>query len=372
MAPGDARLPVRRVKWNAMRAWAASGHDIVDWLVRTEFVPSRPAASELAHHLVRSWGLIPTFKVESASQAFVPTSGFMYVHRGLTCLAERGLNGALSYPGTRRATLDVLMDLNAAYSKVVHVVVSVNGHWVDYRSIRGSSGWREVLVLLSELAISDDSGMVDVDDTVKKACLFNLYNVLIFHAKLVFDHPMDLVKRGKFFNDAAYVIAGKRLTSVELEHDVLRRRMRDNDSRVGWKLAEKDARMHFILNCGAQSCPPIVALAPEHAEEMLQDATERFIERNCHVELDEKRVTLSRLFKWFRNDFTPGSDRDNDLMDWISQRASKDKSAEIALLVGSDYKVKFAVYNWADNGDDTAKPDIRFMSIYDLSFSKTA
>lgn len=372
MSPGLARLPVRKVKWNAMKGWASSGHAIVEWLLSNGFVPSRSGAAELAKQIIRAGGLIPTFKIETASEVFNGSSTSMYVHRGLTCLSERGLNFTAAYPGKSRATMDILLDISLAFAKVVHIAVSVDGHWVDYNVIRGSCGWREMLVLLSELAISDDSGVAEVDDSVKKCCLFNLYNVLIFHAKLVFDHPRDLVKRGKFFNEAAYVIAGKLLTSVELEHDVLRRRMHDKDSRAGWRLAARDPRMHFILNCGAQSCPPIVPLALEHAEEMMQDATERFIERNCFVDLAEKKVTLSRLWKWFRYDFTSGSDSDGDLLEWISKRASKQKSAEISELMKTDYKVKFAVYNWADNGNDTAKPDIRFMSIYDISFAKTA
>lgn len=372
MAPAPARLPTKKAKWNGIKAQAATGFDFVTWLLDAGFASSRSAAAELARQLVRAGGLIPTFRVENASQAFNGSQMSSYVHRGLSCYGERGLNSTVVYPGKPRTTVEVLTDLSSAFSRVFHVAVSVDGHFVDYPVIRGSAGWRETLVLLAELAVSDDSGLAACDPDVKKACFFNLYNVLIFHAKLVFGHPTDLVKRGKFFNEAAYVIAGKRITSVELEHDVLRLRMDDGDPRAGWKLAERDPRMHFILNCGAWSCPPLVALDAARTEEMLQEATERFLEKNCEVDLSNRKVTLSRLFKWFRNDFTPGSDSDADLIKWISQRASKNKMTELTELLVSDYKIKFAVYNWADNGDGNAKPDVRFMAIYDLSFAKTA
>lgn len=372
MAPVPGRLPTKKTKWNGVKAHASTGFEIVTWLLDAGFASSRSAAAELARQLVRAGGLVPTFRVESANQAFNGSQLSQYVHRGLSCYMDRGLNSTLVYPGKPRATIDVMADLNSSFSRVFHVAVSMDGHFVDYPVIRGSAGWRETLVLLAELAVSDDSAIETSDPDIRKACFFNLYNVLIFHAKLVFGHPMDLVKRGKFFNDAAYVIAGKRITSVELEHDVLRLRMNPDDPRAGWKLAAKDPRMHFILNCGAWSCPPLVALDAARAGEMLQEATERFLEKNCEVDLQNRKVTLSRLFKWFRNDFTPGSDNDADLIKWISQRASKNKMTELTELLVSDYKVKFAVYNWADNGDGNAKPDIRFMAIYDLSFAKTA
>lgn len=373
MTPDDAhKLPVKRVKWNDIKAWAVNGDAVVEWLLNNSFASSRAGATDIARPLVRLGALIPTFKVESSATAFTASPGHEYVHRGLSCISERGLNAAAVYPGKARDAITVLKDLNQAFAKVIHRAVSIDGHFVDYSVIRGSAAWREVLVLLTELAICTDDDIAIMDDDFKKASLFNLYNVLIFHAKLVFGHPTDLVKRSKFFGDAAYVVSRKHITSVELEHDILRRKLDDNDPRAPWKLSTKDPRMHFILNCGAQSCPPLVAIKEDMTEEILQQATTRFIENNCDVDIDGKRVILSRLWKWFRSDFTPGSSNDADLLQWIANRASKGKNAELAELMKLDYKVKFDVYNWADNGNDNAKPDVRFMFIYDRSFEKNA
>ena len=264
-----------------------------------------------------------------------------------------------------------MQELNLAFAHVCHAAVSPDGHFVEYDKIRGSAGWRKILVLVSELSVCDDSTIASADPQVKKASLYNLYNILIFHAKLVFGHPTDLIKRSKFFNDAAYVIAGKRITSVELEHEILRTLMHDNDPRAHWKLAQKDPRMHFILNCGAQSCPPLVPLEVERSAEQMQVATEQFIEKNCEIDLAAKKVILSRLWRWFRKDFTPGTDSDLALLQWISKHASREKSAALSKLMTMEFKIKFAVYNWADNGDVSAKPDVRFMTIYDLSFAKS-
>lgn len=365
-------LPLQKVKWNRTKAFAAAGDTIVNWIVEHRFASGRKGAAEIARQMVRMGGFVPMFKVESSEDVFRVGDGSMYIHRGMSCLAERGLNCGLVYRGERRNILQVMKEISLAFGKLVAVVVEVGGHWVDYDKIRGSAPWREVLVLLTELVGCDESGWDDVDDDTRKLCWMNLYNVLIFHAKLVWGHPMDLVKRGKFFNDAAYVIAGKRLTSVELEHEVLRRKMAEGDPRSLWRVKEKDARMHFILNCGAQSCPPLLVLKDGQTEEMLKDATRLFIEKNCEVDLEGKKVVLSRLWKWFRNDFTPGTRSDNSLLQWIAGRASEEKSAQLAQLMKNEYKIKFSVYNWADNGNRKAKPDVRFMFIYDRSFERSA
>lgn len=372
-----------RQRWNGRKAFVMNGEVVIDHLLKMEYAIGRTHAITIAHALVRSGSLIPTFRVQSSLMSFVALSTSTYVHRGLTCIPTHGLNMIIPYPYAARSMLTVLCDISSAFAQLCQNVLSEEGHFVNYENIRGSEPWRRLLIVLAELSECSDDDFNAVSDSVKHACFFNLYNVLIFHAKLVFGHPTDLVKRGKFFNDAAYVIAGKRITSVDLEHDVLRRRMSDDDDRVRWRVDVKDARMHFILNCGAQSCPPLTPIpvclnadADRVIETVVSEATTTFIDHNVAVDLPSRRVTLSRLWKWFRKDFTPMSmpmtDKDDDLLIWIAQNASKYMSVQLTQLMKSDYRIKFDVYNWADNGNVNAKPDIRFMSIYDISFSRTA
>ncbi|CAN8073843.1 unnamed protein product [Agarophyton chilense] len=371
MQPVPHRLTTSRKKWDRYKAFVANGSQIVDWLVGHSFAYTTESAALLATKLVRVSGLIPLYKVETADQSFQSSSKYTYAHRGLTMMSEHGLNVSVAYIGKSRDICAVLSDLNVAFGQVCHTSVSIDGFFIEYSAIRGSAPWRKTLLLLAELAICDDSTIKFASPSFKQASFYNLYNILIFHAKLVYGHPTDLLKRSKFFNEAAYIIAGKKITSVELEHSVCRRTMTASDDRYGWMLAEKDPRMHFILNCGAQSCPPILPLESENVDSQLKKATSAFIENNCDVDLTAKTVSLSRLWKWFRPDFTPSSTSDDDLIRWISERASEAKREELEKVTASDYKIKFKVYNWADNGDVSAKPDVRFMAIYDLSFANT-
>lgn len=372
MDANTSNLKTSRTRWNDQRAVIVTGSVIESFLLTQSFAADELHAATIACALIRTGGLIPTFRVEKATEIFAATHTATYVHRGLTSQNDHGLNIIVPCPLPTRPLLDVLCDLASAFARVCHSAVSLDGQYVHYEMLRGSPGWRRCLVLLTEMATADDRDFENVHDDVKKACFFNLYNLMIFHAKLAIGHPNDLIHRTKFFDTAAYIIAGKRLSSIELEHGVLRRTIRSDDDRAALRLREKDPRMHFILNCGAQSCPPLVPINPEEDVNLqLQNATFSFIEKNVDADIHGQRVTISRLWKWFRKDFTPASQSDHDLLCWIAEHASKDMRARITELMKNDFKIKFDLYNWADNGDENAKPDTRFMSIYDLSFSRS-
>lgn len=371
-------------KWNGERVMTFSGKSLLKWLQQQQFAYDNSQAVNIAQALVMAGGLVPTFRVERADIAFDPSTSRTYVHRGLTDaydLRSPVLNTPLAYPlviregnnllAKPRSMLIVLRQLSDAFVAICHKVVSVDGDYVEYAKLGGSAGWRRALVLLCELGHSSEEDFKQADDLEKKALWFNLYNLLIFHAKLVYGHPTDLVRRGKFFNNAAYLVAGRRITSVQLEHDVLRCRMMKGDARFSWRVEKTDPRMHFVLNCGAHSCPPLKPVPYTDTEAHLEQVTKHFIQLHVKVDDKHKQVSLSRLFKWFRHDFTPQDDN-NSLLSWIAVHSSDEQNEHLVSAITKGYKVKFDVYDWADNGEPEAKPDIRFMAIYDLSFAKTA
>lgn len=88
---------------------------------------------------------------------------------------------------------------------------------------------------------------------------------------------------------------GRRKSSLEtLEHKIIRARF-------------KDPRVHFYLNCAAQSCPALWpgAIPEQQTEAVLEQAAKRFINDPRHVRYDaaEKRLTISKIFDWFAADF---------------------------------------------------------------------
>ena len=90
-----------------------------------------------------------------------------------------------------------------------------------------------------------------------------------------------------------------------------------------------DPRIHFALVCGAKSCPPIKASTrrhpsiwterfylervslqvfnPRNLEAGLKAAAEAFTDSEVEVDEGRGRVTLSKIFGWYRFDFGKAS-----------------------------------------------------------------
>src|SRR5690606_5957308 len=62
-----------------------------------------------------------------------------------------------------------------------------------------------------------------------------------------------------------------------------------------------DPRIHFALNCGAKSCPPIVIYDESTINEQLDESTKNYLKSEVKVEGDV--VYTSSLMSWFRADF---------------------------------------------------------------------
>jgi hypothetical protein len=64
-----------------------------------------------------------------------------------------------------------------------------------------------------------------------------------------------------------------------------------------------DYRIHFALNCGAKSCPPIAFYKIDNIEKQLDLATQSFLENETIVDEEKKVVTVTKLMLWFKGDF---------------------------------------------------------------------
>ena len=149
-------------------------------------------------------------------------------------------------------------------------------------------------------------------DNLKKAFWINLYNA---YTQVILKKDPDVYKkRSSFFGSKQILIAGKNLSLDDIEHGILRR------SKIKWGLGylnkifpskfEKenrvnkvDYRIHFSLNCGAKSCPPIAFYDPEKLDKQLDTATETYLKGEAEYDPGKNCVSLPALMSWFRKDF---------------------------------------------------------------------
>jgi hypothetical protein len=69
------------------------------------------------------------------------------------------------------------------------------------------------------------------------------------------------------------------------------------------RVTRKDYRIHFALNCGAESCPPIAFYDDAKLEEQLNLAEKAFIKNDAVYNAEQGIVEVSKIFSWFRGDF---------------------------------------------------------------------
>ncbi len=78
-----------------------------------------------------------------------------------------------------------------------------------------------------------------------------------------------------------------------IEHDILRKQF-------------DEPRIHFAINCAAISCPRLrnEAYSAIELEEQLEEQTIFFINNSTYNLISSNKVKLSKIFDWFKSDFT--------------------------------------------------------------------
>jgi hypothetical protein len=87
-------------------------------------------------------------------------------------------------------------------------------------------------------------------------------------------------------------VEGKSLSLDDVEHNILRKQ---------WK----DPRIHYAVNCASMGCPNLATrpFTPGNLEAMLDEGARSFVNHPRGVSVKNSRLTLSRIFQWYREDF---------------------------------------------------------------------
>jgi Protein of unknown function, DUF547 len=155
-----------------------------------------------------------------------------------------------------------------------------------------------------------DPAQIEGDDA-RIAFWLNTYNALLLHRLHL--HPVrgSILRKVGMFAKTAYRVGEHRYTLNVIEHGLLRRNrraplhvrrpLRASDPRLAAAPSRVDARVHFALNCGARSCPPIRAYDPAELDSQLDLAAGAYLRDEAVVDGD--RIVLPGLMRLYRSDF---------------------------------------------------------------------
>jgi hypothetical protein len=150
-------------------------------------------------------------------------------------------------------------------------------------------------------------------DEARIAFWVNVYNSLLLAIQHERPFRGNVVLALRAFGAYAYEIGGSIYSLNLIEHGVLRcnrrspssplKPLRRGDRRLASAPAELDPRVHFVLNCGARSCPPIRVLDATSASATLELAARSYMRAETDVAADRGEVELPGLLKLYRADF---------------------------------------------------------------------
>lgn len=179
------------------------------------------------------------------------------------------------------------------------------------------------------------------DDNRKKAFWINIYNAY-YQILRTNELTKPEIYKKKLIN-----IARNTISLDDIEHGILRRFRYKylfgflpklfvskfiRDSAV----SELDYRIHFALNCGAKSCPPIAFYNTDSIHQQLDLATQSFLEAESDYNESKKIILTTSLFKWFIHDFGGATGIKKIYLHHLGK--------DIA-----DYKIEYRPYSWEDD-----------------------
>lgn len=194
--------------------------------------------------------------------------------------------------------------------------------------------------LTFELSVwQEDLSLSLYNDDKKLAFWINIYNS--FYQIMAIEYP-ELEKR--IYKEKRIQIGNAIFSLDDIEHGILRlgqfkysfgfwKSIGAHRHLRNFRPTKLDFRIHFALNCGAKSCPPILHYTVAGLHQELDLASSSFLMSETTVDTFKKTVLTSRLFLWYYRDFG--------------------KKKGILKLLGfylnqnfKGYKIKFKTYDW--------------------------
>ena len=233
--------------------------------------------------------------------------------------SKYSLNAALS-PGpaiTNRCLDEVSAQLLKHLRKILAVYTHVTDKGsllVQYDALKKSEDYTELVKNSAALKL------VDVTDPLlskneRVAFFINIYNLGVLHGFIEHGPPKWMISKYFFFNRVGYQIGPDHFSLNDIENGILRGNRRGMTDICGSPFSTSDRRLnatvegpvdfriHFALNCGAISCPPISAYESKKLDKQLDLAAKSYMQHNMNFDAKNKVVTLPELVSWYKNDF---------------------------------------------------------------------
>jgi len=180
------------------------------------------------------------------------------------------------------------------------------------QNIMDEKSYAKEVEILSESTLKN---LVDELQTDQQKIAFwvNIYNAFIQIS--LTENQSEYENRGAFFGKKRIQIAGETLSFDDIEHGIIRKsRIKISLGylrkwfRPKWERKLRidgniDWRVHFALNCGAKSCPPVAIYSAENLDQEFNFMTKKYLTEQTTFNSESKTAKTVALVSWFRGDF---------------------------------------------------------------------
>ena len=291
-----------------------------------------------------------TFNADDHLWRFVADHGSHSMNRDrIFEVAPANGDGSSSLPKARNGS-DVAHDLRVWLGLIIEKFVTTDG--VAYHKMQEDDDFLKFTEATTELQVVD---LDELSRAEKIAFGINTYNMAVLHAYAIRGPPSGYFDMYRFFNTIGYDIGGHHYTLNELENGFLRGNRKAlgafsapfvaSDPRLEYAVENPDYRIHFALNCGAKSCPPIKVFTAEKLDEELQKAANAFMS-SATFDADKKSLKVSKIISWYSEDFTTPTMGPVEL---CVKHLPKDMAVDCREVGLDAIKLDFAEYDWSTN-----------------------
>jgi len=214
--------------------------------------------------------------------------------------------------------------------QILRKVVTDNG--IDYKHLKANEAGFSAAV---DDYISSEFMALAIEQEL--AAYINAYNLIVLK-EITKLYPISSVKQNARFFDMKHSVFGQERSLNEIESHLL--------------ALKKDPRIHFILVCGAKSCPklPSELVSMTNLDEQLENATKLALETPHMLSIDDskKEIHLNQIFSWFAQDFG------NDPKVFLS-KYFQDKDL-------ASYSASLQDYDWSLNSIDPVAENKRYLA----------
>jgi hypothetical protein len=221
----------------------------------------------------------------------------------------------LCFCSTSAQTLD-----HSKWTEILQIYVADNGA-VNYKELHKN---QETLnAYLNDLALNAPKD--NWSKAEKMAYWINAYNAYTIQL-ILNNYPTESIKDIRDpWGQTFFEIGGKTMSLNTIEHKILR--------------PMGDSRIHFAIVCASESCPKLLNCAYEAKSltDQLDQAAREFINDPSKNSITASKITISKIFKWFKSDFPKG----DAFINYLNKYST--------VNIPPDTKINFQTYNWSLN-----------------------